>query len=299
MWNLSYYSPEDDVTLLLNVAPHCEPTKRCYPDTRRPKGPWGTSNHLTKRLRQQDKESLDIRTSRQAERGRAPEADQTQQTEEAIIGQITLLILAESPVSADSANSPRISVAKLSSKECKLLQKCKEVRLGKGTYGCVVRVSYKGKERALKLATPVSQVAFDHEMEMLRRLQGAGGAPVPLAYSEEPSCLLMTYLGKETLADIPSAQRSQRQLLQVSVKLAEAVAAGIVHCDRKPTNVMVKLRSAAGAPSVHVIDLGLALPVGQCHPASSKGRHSWYCACMDTGTPLTEKCDVVGVGMML
>ncbi|XP_070001568.1 mitogen-activated protein kinase kinase kinase 7-like [Penaeus vannamei] len=98
-------------------------------------------------------------------------------------------------------------------------------------------------------------------MEILRRLQGAGGAPVPLAYSEEP--------------------------------------AGIVHCDLKPTNVMVQLRGAAGAPSVHVIDFGLALPAGQSHPASSKGRHSWYFACVHQGTPLTEKCDVVGVGVML
>ncbi|XP_027227721.2 mitogen-activated protein kinase kinase kinase 7 [Penaeus vannamei] len=138
---------------------------------------------------------------------------------------------------------------------------------------------------------------------MLKRLQGAGGAPVPLAYSEEPSRLMMTYLGKETLADVLSAQRSTKQLLQVSLKLAEAVAAvhaaGIVHCDLKPTNVMVQLRGAAGAPAVHVIDFGLALPVGQCHPASSKSRHSWYCACVHQGTPVTAKCDVVGVGVML
>ncbi|XP_027226274.2 mitogen-activated protein kinase kinase kinase 7-like [Penaeus vannamei] len=140
-------------------------------------------------------------------------------------------------------------------------------------------------------------------MEILKGLQGAGGAPVPLAYSEEPSRLLMSYLGKETLADVLSAQRSPKQLLQLSLKLAEAVAAvhaaGIVHCDLKPTNVMVQLRGAAGAPSVHVIDFGLALAVGQCHPASGKGRHSWYCACVHQGTPVTEKCDVVGVGVML
>ncbi|XP_063599992.1 serine/threonine-protein kinase pkn2-like [Penaeus indicus] len=186
----------------------------------------------------------------------------------------------------------RARVAKLLSKECKFLQKGKEVRLGKGTYGRVVRVSYKGKECALKLAAPGSKVVFEHEMEMLRRLQGAGGAPMALAYSEDPSCLLMTYLGKECLADVLSAQRSQKQLLQLSVKLAEAVAAvhaaGIVHCDLKPTNVMVQLRGAAGAPSVHIIDFGMALPVGQCHPESSKGRQSWYCACVHQGTPLTE-----------
>ncbi|XP_063599980.1 casein kinase I-like [Penaeus indicus] len=170
--------------------------------------------------------------------------------------------------------------------------KGKEVRLGKGKYGRVVRVSYKGKECALKLAALGSKVVFEHEMEMLRRLQGAGGAPMALAYSEDPSCLLMTYLGKECLADVLSAQRSQKQLLQLSVKLAEAVAAvhaaGIVHCDLKPTNVMVQLRGAAGAPSVHIIDFGMALPVGQCHPESSKGRQSWYCACVHQGTPLTE-----------
>lgn len=87
------------------------------------------------------------------------------------------------------------------------------------------------------------------------------------------------------------------------MKLAEAVAAvhaaGIVHCDLKPTNVMVQLRGAAGAPSVHIIDFGMALPLGQCHPESSKGRQSWYCACVHQGTPLTEQCDVVGVGVML
>ncbi|XP_047480217.1 casein kinase I-like [Penaeus chinensis] len=160
--------------------------------------------------------------------------------------------------------------------QAKRKPKGKEIRLGKGTYGRVVRVSYKGKECALKLAAPGSKVVFEHEMEMLRRLQGAGGAPLPLAYSEDPSCLLMTYLGKECLADVLSAQRSLKQLLQVSVKLAEAVAAvhaaGIVHCDLKPTNVMVQLRGAAGAPSVHIIDFGLALPLGQCHPESNKGR---------------------------
>nr|XP_027230506.1 uncharacterized protein LOC113822167 [Penaeus vannamei] len=173
----------------------------------------------------------------------------------------------------------------------------------RGTYGRVVRVSYKGKECALKLAAPDSQVTFQHELEMLKRLQGAGGAPVPLAYSEEPSRLLMTYLGKETLADVLSARRSPKQLLQVSLKLVEAVAAvhaaGIVHCDLKPTNVMVQLRGAGGAPTVHVIDFGLALPVGQCHPKSSQGRHSWYCACVHEGTAVTSKCDVVSVGVIL
>ncbi|XP_063609145.1 serine/threonine-protein kinase pkn2-like [Penaeus indicus] len=136
------------------------------------------------------------------------------------------------------------------------------------------------KECALKLAAPGSKVVFEHEMEMLRRLQGAGGAPAALAYSEDPSCLLMTHLGRESLADVLSVQRSQKQLLKLSVKLAEAVAAvhaaGIAHCDLKPTNVMVKLPGAAGAPSVHIIDFGLALPVGQCHPDSSKGRQSCF-----------------------
>lgn len=74
---------------------------------------------------------------------------------------------------------------------------------------------------------------------------------MPLAYSEAPSCLLITFLGNETLADVLRAQHSQKQTL------AEAV-----HCDLKPTNVMVQLRGAAGAPSVHIIDFGLVLPVG-------------------------------------
>ncbi|XP_042876909.1 probable serine/threonine-protein kinase drkD [Penaeus japonicus] len=194
-------------------------------------------------------------------------------------------------------------VANLSSKECKFLLKGKEVRLGKGTYGRVLRVSYKGKECALKVAAPGSKVLFREEMEMLKKLQGAGGAPLPLAYSEEPSCLMMTYLGKDCLADVLSAQRSNKQLLDISVKLAEAVAAvhaaGFVHCDLKPTNVMVQLRGAAGAPSVHIIDFGLALPAGQCHPKSNKGRQSWYCDCVSEGTPLTEQCDVLGLGVML
>lgn len=43
--------------------------------------------------------------------------------------------------------------------------------------GRVVRVRYKGKECALMLAVLGSQVAFEHEREMLRRLQGAGGVP--------------------------------------------------------------------------------------------------------------------------
>ncbi|XP_063599981.1 serine/threonine-protein kinase dkf-2-like [Penaeus indicus] len=241
-----------------------------------------------------------------AERAQRPEHDQRPTLEEIVEALGEMLRLCQSPQLRLAASEQQLTQTaqhkeakpsgSLLAFERRLGQqrqdKGKEVRLGKGKYGRVVRVSYKGKECALKLAAPGSKVVFEHEMEMLRRLQGAGGAPMALAYSEDPSCLLMTYLGKECLADVLSAQRSQKQLLQLSVKLMEAVAAvhaaGIVHCDLKPTNVMVQLRGAAGTPSVHIIDFGMALPVGQCHPESSKGRQSWYCACVHQGTPLTE-----------
>ena len=74
-------------------------------------------------------------------------------------------------------------------------------------------------------------------------LQGAGGTPILKGVMREPLTIFMTYCGMVTLGTFfkcgPSSEQVVQALLQLSVRLAEMHAKGLVHVDLKEDNVMV------------------------------------------------------------
>lgn len=68
------------------------------------------------------------------------------------------------------------------------------VQLGVGGFGAVYLVEHRGQKAALKLGKSLHHAeSILKERRVLEQLQGAGGAPRPLAYCPDPPALLMTY----------------------------------------------------------------------------------------------------------
>lgn len=149
--------------------------------------------------------------------------------------------------------------------------------LGRGGMSVVWRARDRVLERdvALKvLATPAAPGVAERlvaEAKILARLDHPGIVPVHDAGTLEDGRVFyaMKLVNGRRLDDLARAGASQAELLRILVRVGEAVAfahaAGVVHCDLKPANVMV---GAFG--EVLVMDWGVAKVVAQ----SSAGERS-------------------------
>lgn len=82
--------------------------------------------------------------------------------------------------------------------------------------------------------------------------------------------------------------------------LQELHDAGFVHCDIKPDNITFDFGDDGEARVAHIIDLGLTLRAGRTHCMGASARkRTWYCNCFFDETPVTPKCDVLGLGGVL
>jgi len=211
---------------------------------------------------------------------------------------------ASAPFEADDANA----LKKMSMQDVEaLLPASYSQLLGSGSYGCVYTVDYEGQTCVLKVPHCAGDSSLRREMELLQRIAGAGGAPVPLAFCPESHALLMSFCGKASLKQhLSRGARSggfslQHVLclaLRVTERLLELHRAGFVHCDLNCNNVTVKLDAARKLESVHIIDYGLSARIGERRPPRTKPE--WYiqcyCDCTYNGSPILPLCDLPGLG---
>lgn len=137
-------------------------------------------------------------------------------------------------------------------------------RLGRGTFGTVDRVVFRGSDAVRKTLTRAGgQAMHMWEAQVTLEVAGAGGAPHLHAVSIYPPAFILDYAG------IPyyryySENLSMREFLVsvvgVAKSLAEVHSKGFVHNDFKMDNITVS--GPRCCPSFHVIDFGIATRIG-------------------------------------
>jgi formylglycine-generating enzyme required for sulfatase activity/predicted Ser/Thr protein kinase len=142
--------------------------------------------------------------------------------------------------------------------------------LGEGGMGVVYRArqDVPNREVALKIIQPLAMAKkslrrFEHEVEVLGRLQHPGIAQIYAAGTFETSLGRQPYFamelvnGRPLLEDAEARQLGTRERLQVFSDICEAVhhahQKGVIHRDLKPANILV---DGAGRP--RILDFGIA-----------------------------------------
>lgn len=115
---------------------------------------------------------------------------------------------------------------------------------------------------------PVRVAALAQEAAILRRLAPAGVAPQPIAHTTRGGCarLLMQYL-PGTYPTIPLDPDGKAfHALRQAVTSAHAL--GVVHCDLKPSNILLH------AGRAWLLDWGLSAPIDTSVPALKRRPYS-------------------------
>ena len=179
-----------------------------------------------------------------------------------------------------------------------------------GSYAQVQMVTFHGRLAIRKVM--VSDSFLDlllREARVLLELDGAGGAPKVLAVCTEPPAIVLEFVG-ETLREFLSECRNVSLLLDTLAKVCDCVHEihnnGFIHCDLKANNITVS--GEPHNPNVHIIDFGLATPVGQAFDSKFAGinfhkkreylRH-WMSPEMKAGQPLRPSSDVYSLGVLM
>ena len=174
--------------------------------------------------------------------------------------------------------------------------------LGEGTYGTVDLVDCGGQVLVRK--------QFHHhkydlgEAYALMMLQGAGGTPILKGMIKKPLTIFMTLCGKVTLREFlksrPRSKHVLQVLLELSVKVGEMHAKGLVHLDLKDDNVMVQ-RTEEDTVEVQIIDVGLAALPGQRirQKQDNVHRFDWICPQVLRRGPITFAADVYSLGRLM
>ncbi|XP_068203158.1 probable serine/threonine-protein kinase drkD [Palaemon carinicauda] len=158
-------------------------------------------------------------------------------------------------------------VPKLENAEIQALMKDAEF-LGEGGYGSIYKVMYDRQPAALKVVYGFLGHSLYREMTRHVALNGKGGAPKLLAFSDFPMCMLMEYCHGRRLLDIiedPSVPKDE--ILRLFRGCAEALyelnQAGIVHMDFKLDNVIIEKNNATDDGfKVRLIDFGISRAEG-------------------------------------
>ena len=173
--------------------------------------------------------------------------------------------------------------------------------LGAGTYGKVDLVDWGGEVLVRKKFRFSNSLLEAYALTML---QGAGGTPILRGVIKKPLTVFMTYCGNLTLKSFlkssPKSEQVVQVLLQLSMKLGELHAKGLVHLDLKGDNVMVQ-HKGGGNLQVHIIDVGLAALPGQCIPfkQGAEDRADWMCPQVKRRGPVTFAADVYSLGRLI
>ncbi|XP_069991510.1 uncharacterized protein [Penaeus vannamei] len=157
--------------------------------------------------------------------------------------------------------------------------------------------------RVLKVAISEGRfMKFDKEFQILGLLNGAGGAPLPLSFIENPLSFIMTYKGPITLHDaLHDWTWRDEDILEICLNVCRRVTEvhrkGIAHNDLKKDNVIVTPDN-----DVSIIDYGNGARLGDCFCYAGSGGSGgcrWIAPEMYERHPLTVKSDVYSVGVIL
>ena len=146
-----------------------------------------------------------------------------------------------------------------------LLRKGK--KLGKGAYGSVYNVNYKGREMVMKIPNQFWGKPFKEEVKALTELEGAGGAPKLFEYSHDPVVIFMEKCsGQEYFEALRNGRVSPNLLFkalpEIARKLNEIHDKGFIHVDFKAENIMFDVKNN-GRIIVRIIDYGLSRKKGE------------------------------------
>ncbi|XP_064093869.1 uncharacterized protein LOC135206392 [Macrobrachium nipponense] len=150
----------------------------------------------------------------------------------------------------------------------KLLRDAKYV--GEGAFGKVYKVRYKGQTAAFKVGRMFgANERFENEAKILMELNGAGGAPAPLAITRNPPGIIMEFCSGVTYLKILASPDintyNKLRVLPVAAKMLHEIhLKGIVHNDVKDDNIMVELRGEDQTPRVRIIDFGISCNMTDC-----------------------------------
>ncbi|KAG0728264.1 Eukaryotic translation initiation factor 2-alpha kinase pek-1 [Chionoecetes opilio] len=145
------------------------------------------------------------------------------------------------------------------------------------------------------------------EAEVLRRLQGAGGAPRLLASSgaaARSQAMLTTFCGAHTFEDLVGVARNDQEMLHALLLLCRALQQlhrrGYVHNDLKDNNVVVRRDQNDGHLHVSIIDLGLARRKGVPLFATRRDQaRSWMAPELFECEPCRASMDVFSLGSLV
>jgi serine/threonine protein kinase len=138
-------------------------------------------------------------------------------------------------------------------------------RIGEGAFGVVYRAERENNGQAVALKVlnpalcddPATREGFSREVEQMRRLKLPGIAQILEQHlAQQPPFFVMEFV-EGVPADIAlqgaAPERIARVLQKILATLEQAHAAGVVHCDLKPGNILVR-----GDDSPVLMDFGLA-----------------------------------------
>ncbi len=192
--------------------------------------------------------------------------------------------------------------------------------LAKGGMGAVFEVDQisTGRRRALKIIRVPGALDVATRERFLREARASAMIDSPhvvevaVAGSDDATSTLwiaMEYLVGETLADRvarldPNTTLPQRDswivLTELLRGLSRAHARGVVHRDLKPTNVFLARTGASAAPTVKILDFGIAcFHDGQDHKLTDPiGTPLWMAPEQSRPSRITPAVDVWAVGLI-
>jgi eukaryotic-like serine/threonine-protein kinase len=156
------------------------------------------------------------------------------------------------------------------------------------------------RERFEQEARVGALIASDHVVEVIAAgVESATGMPwiaMELLEGED----LATYVSRH---GIPSTEQLKEMVQQLCHALGAAHAAGVVHRDLKPENVfLAKARTAAGRPSIKVLDFGIAKVAAHARTTATAaiGTPAWMSPEQtDPRAPITPSTDVWALGLIV
>lgn len=162
----------------------------------------------------------------------------------------------------------------------------RDIELGRKVALKRLRPSAEGRERLLAEARITARFNHPHIVTLYGVSEHAGRLLVALEYVEGQTLRARMDREKIAVAEIP------RIATAVAMALVEAAQHQVVHCDLKPSNVML-----GSDGRVRVLDFGLARPVSSAHESggtpSAMAPEQWQ------KQPLTAAVDVWAFGVLL
>ncbi|KAG7173346.1 tyrosine-protein kinase Srms-like [Homarus americanus] len=142
------------------------------------------------------------------------------------------------------------------------------------------------------------------EIQMLRKLNGAGGAPVLHSVCIDPFIIIQSYVGMpyEEYLSRSSPNEVLFSLVKLGERLSEIHQKNLSHNDLKVDNVTVTLLPG-GEADLHIIDYGecsvFGMPLDEVYSVMDSARIYWVAPEVKRGDVITRASDVYSFGHII